>query len=269
METRNPVFAGKFYPSDRSTLEREVREMLVPALKPPRQALGVMVPHAGYIYSGSVAGGTFASITPPATAVLLGPNHSGTGAPVAMWNSGRWSTPLGEASVDSALANSLSLACKRLVPDRQAHFNEHSLEVQVPFLQVINPGVKIVPLMFQAISLEILREIGRAIAGSIRESSPRPLLVASSDMNHFESHGRTLEKDAPVLDAILALDVERMWREVRDGRVSMCGIAPMAVMLEAARELGATRVDLTGHTTSGPVSGDYERTVGYAGVIIS
>jgi AmmeMemoRadiSam system protein B len=267
METRTPAVAGRFYPEDPQTLRKAVEKMLVPAFTPLREVFGVMVPHAGYMFSGGVAGKTFASITPPATAILLGPNHFGMGTPAALWDSGMWATPLGETGVDGNLAKSLARECRRLTPDRQAHYNEHSLEVQVPFLQSINPAMKIVPIMFRLGNLEDLLAIGRMLAGVLKDLSPRPLLVASSDMNHFEPHDLTLEKDGPVLEAILALDPERMWKEVRDGRVSMCGVEPVAVMLEAVRALGATGARLVEHTTSAPVSGDYEKTVGYAGVI--
>jgi len=267
METRQPAVAGRFYPGDRPTLEKEVRQMLAPALTPPRDAFGIMVPHAGYIYSGTVAGKTYSSIRPPQTAVLLGPNHFGLGTPAAIWDSGKWSTPLGETGIDSALAGSLTRACAMLVPDRQAHYSEHSIEVQLPFLQVMNPGMKIVPIMFRTENLKDLLEIGRMIAGVLQGLSPRPVLVASSDLNHFETHDATLAKDGPVLDAILALDPERMWKEVHEGRVSMCGAEPVAVMLEAVREMGAQKAELVEHTTSAPSSGDYDRTVGYAGII--
>ena len=267
MDTRPPHAAGRFYPGDRATLAKEVRKMLVPALNPAVAACGVMVPHAGYVYSGPVAGQTFASITPPSVAILLGPNHGGTGPAASLWNSGKWSTPLGDAGVDSALALALSRVCGKLVPDRQPHLAEHSLEVQVPFLLAINPGIKIVPILFRMANLEMLREVGVAIASVIASISPRPLLVASTDMNHFEPHDATIEKDGPVLDAIMALDPEGMWKAVQKGRVSMCGVQPVAVMLEAVRRLGGKKARLIGHTTSGPVSGDFERTVGYAGIV--
>ena len=267
LQNRQPAVAGSFYPGDRTTLERDVRKMLVPAITPPQEARGIMVPHAGYIYSGAVAGKTFASITPPAVAVLLGPNNGGMGTPAALWDSGSWSTPLGEIAVDAGLARGMMRDCRILAPDRQAHYPEHSLEVQIPFLQVLNPAIKIVPIMFRLNNLAELRDIGRMIAEELKAVTPRPLLVASSDMNHYEPHQATLDKDRPVLDAILALDPERMWKEAVDGRVSMCGIQPVAVMLEALKALGAVRGTLVEHTTSALVSGDYERTVGYAGVV--
>ena len=267
METRPPAVAGRFYPGDRATLKKVAAELLIPSLNPPRPAIGVMVPHAGYIYSGATAGKTFASIIPPAVAILLGPNHSGTGPSAAIWDSGSWATPLGEVEVDSVLAKTISRACSKLVPERQSHYPEHSIEVQVPFLQMINPAINIVPILFHLDNPDQLREIGRIIASTVINFSPRPLLVASSDMNHYEAHETTLEKDGPVLEAILALDPLRMWEEVREGRVSMCGVQPVTVMLEAVRGLGGTKGHIVEHTTSGPVSGDFERTVGYAGVI--
>lgn len=267
MEIRIPAVAGTFYPGDRSTLQKEAGKMLVRILETPWDAFGVMVPHAGHVYSGGVAGKTFASIKPPSTAIVLGPNHAGTGTPASLWNSGKWSTPLGDIEVDSALASLLLSSCSRLVPDRQAHFTEHSIEVQLPFLQMVNPAMKIVPILIRLGNLAQLLEIGRKISGILEKLPSRPLIVASSDMNHYESHDLTLEKDGPVLDAMLKLDPERMWKEVQDGRVSMCGVQPAVIMLEAVRKLGATRAHLVEHTTSGPVSGDYGRTVGYAGFI--
>jgi len=269
MDTRKPAVAGRFYPGEKGALEGAVRSALVPAAGARRKALGVIVPHAGYIYSGAVAGRVFASIEVPERAVLLGPNHHGSGAPGAIDTTGQWETPLGGVRVDSGLARELARAVPELRDDPDAHVPEHSLEVELPFLQALNPQVSIVPIMLSIPQLSSLIIMGRKIGSILKTHTPSPLLVASSDMNHYEPHDATLEKDKYALDAVMALDEEALWKAVRDHRISMCGVQPVALMLAAAKEMGAKKAELLEHTTSGPVSGDYDHTVGYAGVIIS
>jgi len=234
----------------------------------PRLALGIMVPHAGYVYSGRVAGEVYRRLTPPETAVLIGPNHHGAGASAAIMVEGEWATPLGQVQVDTALAAALKAESPEIQVDDNAHRGEHSLEVQLPFLQTLNPEIRIVPLILSVSNLPTLVGIGRHLAAAIRKSGGHPLIVASSDMNHYESHEETLAKDTHALEAVLALDDKGLWEAVRKHGISMCGYMPTIVMISAAKELGASRAELVAHTTSAEVSGDRSHTVGYAGVIV-
>ncbi len=267
--TRRAAFAGSFYPGNPDDLRGMLAELLPRAGGRRERALGVMVPHAGYIYSGRVAGETYAAVEPPRSAVLVGPSHHGGCAPAAVMSSGEWATPLGVSPVDGELAAALRASSGLLTEDPAAHSAEHSLEVQLPFLQAVTPGIPIVPILLSLPDLDSLRELGRAIGGVLKPRDPRPLVVASSDMNHFEPHKETIAKDRYALDALLALDEAAMWGAVRRHRISMCGAMAAVVMLAAAKVMGASRATLVAHTTSGPVSGDMERTVGYAGVVIS
>lgn len=233
-----------------------------------RRALGIIVPHAGFIYSGRVAGEVYRRIIPPQTAILIGPNHHGSGASAAITADGEWETPLGAVQVDSALASALKAESPEIQTDDQAHRPEHSLEVQVPFLQILNREVRIVPLILSISSFPVLAKIGGQIASAVRKAGGQPLIIASSDMNHYESHEATLRKDLYAIDAILALDAKGLWEAVRNYDISMCGYMPAIVMIEAAKQLGATRAELVAHTTSAETSGDRSTTVGYAGIIV-
>jgi len=265
---RDPAVAGQFYPGQTDTLRNTVASLL-PTVAEPQRAIGIMVPHAGYVYSGAIAGATFARVKMPGRVVILGPNHHGLGAAAAVYPDGRWLTPLGPVTVDDGLASRLLKDCPGLRADESAHRYEHSLEVQLPFIQAENPQTSIVPLCIGHLRLEELLSMGKAIGASLARSEQEVLLVASSDMTHYEPGEIAREKDQRALDRVLALDPEGLYRTVREGRISMCGVMPTVLMLAAARELGATDAVLVRYGNSGDVTGDQSQVVGYAGVVVS
>jgi AmmeMemoRadiSam system protein B len=200
--------------------------------------------------------------------VLLGVNHHGLGSPFAVYPRGRWQTPLGTMDVDESLATQLLAAAPDLADDPAAHTIEHSLEVELPFIQRTRSDVKIVPVIFASHRLSKLRAIGEAIGKVLRKEVEPVLMLSSSDMNHYEDQETAERKDQKAIDAILALDPERLMRVCEDENITMCGVAPTCVMLYAARQMGATQAELIDHTTSGEATGDYSSVVGYAGMTV-
>ena len=266
---RSAAVAGAFYPSKPAVLREMVQGFLNPDA-PKESVLGIVVPHAGFIYSGPVAAATYSGIVSADTYILMGPNHTGRGERVALMASGSWETPLGEVPIDSAVAADLRRASSLIAEDAQAHREEHCLEVQLPFLQCLTTGFRIVPLCLSRLSYPECEHLGKAVAGVMRSYSfsKEVILVASSDMNHYESQEITFEKDHKVIDVLLTLDPEAFFRSVREYHDSMCGYLPATVLLVAARELGAREAKLVSYATSGDVSGDTEQVVGYAGILI-
>jgi AmmeMemoRadiSam system protein B len=234
------------------------------------RALGCVVPHAGYVYSGHVAGAVYARLEMPRRFLMLCPNHTGMGEPLAIMSSGSWLTPLGEAAIDGELAGQLKREFPALREDESAHAGEHALEVQIPFLQKLAPEFAFVPIAVGAGRLELLTELGAKIASVLRALPEREvLIVASSDMNHYEDDTRTRAKDRMAIDRMLALDPAGLWQTVQREQISMCGFGPAVAMLSAACELGASRAELVKYATSGDVSGDRNLVVGYAGIVVS
>jgi AmmeMemoRadiSam system protein B len=266
---REPAVAGRFYSGNPQQLRQEVVEFLRErTTTEPQEVLGVVSPHAGYMYSGHVAGAVFSRVKIPDHLVVLCPNHTGMGAWASINSEGAWRTPLGELKIDSALAERLIQLNPVLEEDSEAHAHEHALEVQLPFLQVLNPNSRFVPLCLGHFSFGECERMGSALARLVEESREKILLVASSDLNHYENQERTLIKDQKAIDAILALDPERLYRTVEDENITMCGIIPTTCMLIAAKQLGAKEAMLIKHATSGDISGDYSGVVGYAGIVI-
>ena len=265
--TREPAVAGQFYPGHPQELRRSVLELLR-SEEAPRAATGVIVPHAGYVYSGGVAGATFARVRIPENVVILGPNHHGLGEAAALFSVGGWRTPLGEVPVADDLAGALLEQVPGLAADELAHRFEHSLEVQLPFLQLRAPRLRIVPICLGQHSLPQLLAMGEGLARVLGGWGSEVLLVASSDMTHYEPGPVAREKDMRALERVLALDPEGLYRTVLQGRISMCGVLPTVVMLEAARMLGCRRAELVRYANSGEVTGDQGEVVGYAGVAL-
>ena len=269
---RPPAAAGRFYPDDPARLNETLDVLLaVPAHENKKKisALACLVPHAGYKYSGSVAGETFRGMEIPARAILLGPRHFPRGAAMAILCEGAWQTPLGLAPINSALANQIKRANTLLREDEVAHSAEHSLEVQLPFLQRLVPGFSFVPIVMGPVSYESLEGLGHAIAGVMAGDAEPILLLASSDMNHYEADAVTRAKDRKAIDRILALDPRGLYDTRSKEGISMCGCGATVVMLVAMRELGATRGELVRYATSGEVNGDWQEVVGYAGIVIT
>lgn len=266
MAIRNPAVAGSFYPGSARELDRVVRS--VTRDEPDKvAAMGIVVPHAGYVYSGGVAGEVFSRVKIPSRHLLFCPNHTGMGAEAAVMGKGAWRMPWGDVPIDEDLASRLTAASSLLREDSSAHRGEHSLEVQLPFLRRFRPDFRFVPIALGHLSLEDCTSLGEAAAGVLREEADPVLLIASSDMSHYLPDATARLKDRKAIDAMLALDPEALYRIVRAERISMCGVIPATVVLFAARSLGAESARLVRYATSGDVSGDRDQVVGYAGLL--
>ena len=264
---RQPAVAGQFYPGTEQALRKELQQ-LIPENNLKQRAVGVISPHAGYIYSGSTAGKMLASIAIPRTVIILGPNHHGIGSLAALSPEDSWQTPLGPVPIEKRLAGLLQKQVPAIQEDAAAHLREHSLEVQVPFLQYLRPDVAIVPLCLAFGDYAGCELVGNGIAAAIQEFGEPVLILASSDMTHYESAERAKQKDSQALERALALDPQGLVKVCRSNRITMCGVIPAAVMLVAAKALGATSANLVDYTTSGEVSGDYNQVVAYAAVTV-
>jgi AmmeMemoRadiSam system protein B len=227
-----------------------------------------MVPHAGYVYSGHVAGAVFSRIEIPESCIVLCPNHTGLGHALAIMSDGAWETPLGRVPIDSEVATALKRACPLLAEDSAAHRAEHAIEVELPFLQMRQPRLRFVPIALGTRDLVSLEQLGLAIAEVITAEKHPILIVASSDMNHYESDAVTRVKDGKALERILVLDAAGLHEVVTQQEVSMCGFGPAIVAITAAKKLGAQSAELVKYATSGDVSGDRDLVVGYAGVLL-
>jgi len=269
---RQPAVAGRFYPANPERLRAEVESYLAApadvATEPKIRALGCVVPHAGYMYSGHVAGAVYRRLELPQRFVILCPNHTGRGEPLAIMSQGAWDTPLGEAEIDEELAEESKRRMPLLSEDNEAHRSEHALEVQLPFLQVLAPGFRFVPIAVGTSNFEVLSALGVALGNTLAQLRERVLIIASSDMNHYESDSITRVKDRRAIDQLLALDARGLYDVIRDGNISMCGYGPAVAMLTATRKLGATQAELIRYATSGDVSGDKDMVVGYAGIAV-
>jgi MEMO1 family protein len=265
---RPPAVAGRFYPDDPAELTRQIASFASSAEEPLRPALACLVPHAGYRYSGHVAGTVYARVKLPRRFLLLGPRHFPRGKPQAILSEGAWQTPLGQAEIDSELARDLKSACPQLCEDAVAHETEHAIEVQLPFLQSLAGDFRFVPIALGPTDYALLESLGHAIAEVLRRQRDPVLMIASSDMNHYESNEVTRRKDGLAIERVLALDAAGLFDVARREAISMCGLGPAVSMLTAARLLGATRATLARYATSGDINGDRNEVVGYAGVIV-
>jgi hypothetical protein len=277
---RTPAVAGRFYPERSDQLLREIQNYTSPDRSSPDNgspaqsrisAIGCIAPHAGYIYSGHVAGAVYARLNIPEHCIVLCPNHTGRGVPLSIMTATEWQTPLGVVAPSIALASELQRRFPRLEEDSAAHRSEHGIEVQLPFLQAQQKNLHIVPIVVGTSDFGVLRELGEAIAeviGDREESDQKILIIASSDMNHYEDDAITRVKDHKAIERVLALDARGLWEVVMREDISMCGFGPAVSMLTAAKLLGATRAELVRYATSGDVSGDRERVVGYAGIVV-
>ena len=268
MPVRSPAVAGRFYPADPGELEREIGACLGAGAGRKEPAVAVVVPHAGYVYSGSIAGATFSRVSAPDRAVVIGPNHSGRGARRSLFPSGSWDLPGGGLRIDSELAERL-LAGTALEPDTEAHRLEHSIEVELPFLRALAHDMPFVPICLARLTLAECRELGKSVARVVEKSIGRTLVVASTDMSHYLPADAARELDLRAIERIQNLDPEGLYRVVTELDISMCGFVPTTVSLFAARALGATRASLVRYGHSGERSGDFTRVVGYAGFVLS
>ena len=266
---RHPAVAGRFYPGDPDDLRAEARDYLSQTTQRPVKAIGCIAPHAGYMYSGHVAGAVFARIEIPERCVVLCPNHTGMGRALAVMSEGSWQTPLGEVPIDAQLAGALKERFPALREDSAAHRAEHAAEVELPFLQLRQPKLRFLPIALGTAQFEVLAELGMALAEVIASQEDPVLIVASSDMNHYESDAVTRAKDHRAIERILTLDARGLFDVVTQQNISMCGFGPAVAMLTAARQLGAKSAELVKYATSGDVSGDRDMVVGYAGVVVA
>jgi len=264
---RLPAVAGRFYPDEPDVLRAEVNSYL-DTTRQHTSALGCIVPHAGYIYSGHVAGAVYSELQIPARCIVICPNHTGRGQALSIMSSGEWETPLGRISIDSKLAGSLKQKFPMLTEDTEAHRTEHAVEVQLPFLQVFKQDFTFVPIVLGTRKCEILEALGLAIAEVLAQQSDPVLIISSSDMNHYENDRLTRIKDHKAIDQVLALNPRGLFDVVTQEEISMCGFGPSVAMLAATKQLGAKHAELIKYATSGDVSGDRDMVVGYAGIVI-
>ncbi len=266
---RKAAVAGSFYPAEPARLAGFLDDL---NLSPADSLLGakaVVVPHAGYVYSGRLAAEVYSRVELPRRFVILCPNHTGMGAALAVMSQGGWETPLGVAAIDADLAAAIKLSHPPLEDDPLAHRNEHSLEVQLPFLQhLLGSEFQFVPICIARGSYEPLVSLGAALGETLKAWPEPVLIVSSSDMNHFESAETTLRKDESAIRKLLELDSRGLYDVIMRERITMCGYAPTIVAIEASKILGATEAVLIGHTHSGAVTGENQRVVGYAGIAL-
>jgi MEMO1 family protein len=264
---RQPVVAGQFYPGSGPVLRADVAKYLQGSPSVERTLLA-MVPHAGYVFSGSVAGRTVAQANLAGKVVLVGPNHTGRGQKIAVWNDGKWILPGFEVRVDSEMAEAI-LQQPGFSADYEAHLYEHSLEVVLPFLDAVKVDFSMVPVAVAEPGLNNLLEAGKNLALALKKMGDDVSIVVSTDMSHFISHHLAKEKDKLAIDRILSMDPEGLYQTVRSNNISMCGMLPMVLSLSCAKELGATNAKLVDYSTSGEVNKDYSQVVGYAGILVS
>ncbi len=264
---RKPAVAGQFYSDNPEILKNELRQYLDGG-DHVRRAVGILVPHAGYVFSGSIAAEAYKTVEIPQTVVLLGPNHHGIGGQATVYAAGSWRTPLGDVPIAEDLASSLIRDCDMLEADETAQRFEHSIEVQIPFLQMLRTDLQILPISLGHGSLEEWLQLGWQLGKSLQRWGEPVLLVASSDMNHFESATHTEKVDRLAIEQLENFDPAGLYTLVRELGISMCGVIPAVVMLEAARVLGSTTCRLLCYGHSGTVNHDLASVVGYAAMIV-
>jgi AmmeMemoRadiSam system protein B len=264
---REPAVSGQFYSANPAKL-RALIHSFAGKTDPLLDAKGIVAPHAGFMYSGAIAGAIYAAVRLPRRFIILGPNHTGKGAPLSLHPSGQWRTPLGLVEIDEELNRLLEAECSFLAMDAAAHAREHSIEVQIPFLQVMADSVSFAAICVGTANFTSLEALGHSLARVVQSLAEPVLLVASSDMTHYESAEVASAKDHCAIDKVLAVDPQGLYRVVFEKEISMCGFAPAVALLTACRDLGASGGTLVRYATSGDVSGDYQRVVGYAGIAV-
>ncbi len=266
MLVRKPAVANQFYTGDPVALGREL-SLLIPKTSHRRQVICAISPHAGYVYSGHVAGAVFGRIIVPERVIILGPNHTGYGSLAEIMTEGIWDMPLGKVPIDEELSKRILSNSSVLEAGYQAHIYEHSLEVQVPFLQYLQPDVKICPICLGPIDISSCLEVGKAIFRALSAIDEPALIVASTDMSHYIPADAAKKLDYLAISRILDLDPEGLYETVKQYGITMCGYIPATISIEASKLLGAARAELVKYANSGDVNGDYSRVVGYAGLV--
>ncbi len=264
---RAAAVAGQFYHGSHSRLKEQVEEYIDPGAR-KKNATGIVVPHAGFIYSGSVAGQVFSSIHFPQTFLMLGPNHTGLGPGISIMADGAWEVPNGSFEIDRRLASRIAQNVSIVEKDVQAHIFEHSLEVQLPFIAYFGEQIKIVPIAVLSASFDDCCSLADGIAKAVKTIDYPVTLLASTDFSHYVPEKVARKNDKKAIDRIIDIDPRGLYETVLKHKISMCGYLPTTVMLHAARLLGADSGHLVRYMTSGDVSGDFDSVVGYAGIII-
>ena len=265
---REPVVAGSFYPGNVKELKALLKTM-VDEKADKHDAIGYYAPHAGFVYSGPVVGAVVSQLNLADIYIIMGPSHTGMGPPFSIMTDGIWKTPLGEVPIDSVIAKQILDGSNYLKDDVQAHLGEHAIEVQLPFIQYFNDNFKIVPIVLQDASATVYKNIGKSIARVVKESGKKIMIVASGDMTHYESQKSARSKDMQAIGLMLQLNAEELLSRVREINITMCGYAPAAVLIFAAKELGAVKAELVKYQTSGDTTGDFSSVVGYAGIVFT
>jgi len=264
---RHPAVAGQFYPISPQKLRLEI-DSFTENQKETFRAKGCVIPHAGYMYSGHVAGAVYGRLELPHRYIILCPNHTGLGTPLSIMSEGEWETPLGNVPIDRELASELKAKVPLLNEDSEAHRREHATEVQLPFLQARLRDFSFVPIAIGTGCFDALSLLGEVIGQVIATQAEPVLIIASSDMNHYESDAVTRQKDAHAIKQMLALEPKGLYNVVNQENITMCGYGPTVAMLTAVRHLGATKAELIRYATSGDISGDRDTVVGYAGIVV-
>lgn len=264
---RSPAVAGQFYYGTAPKLTQQVEQYIDRGAK-KEAVIGMLSPHAGLVYSGSVAGAVYSAIDFPETFVLIGPNHTGLGAQISLMESGEWEIPTGVFQIDEKISYRIAMNVPIVTKNAQAHMFEHSLEVQLPFIAYFSKEVKIVPIAMLSASVDECKMLGEGIAKVVKDAGYPVVIVASSDMSHYVPDEVAKKKDKKAIDMILSLSPEDLYGIVIKERISMCGYLPAVVMLFAAKALGAQSARLVKYSTSAEVSGDYDHVVGYAGIVV-
>lgn len=262
---REPVVAGMFYEKDVPALKKHISQYVIQKQN-KYKAKAIVVPHAGYIYSGRVAGEVYSSVEISDLIIIIGPNHTGVGQPISIMTEGAWRTPLGDVKINEPLANEIIKKCSAASKDTRAHLREHSIEVQLPFLQYIKKSFSFIPIVLGDDNINNLQNLSKAIATVFKEREV--LIIASTDLTHYEEANLAKEKDSLVLKTIEKLDEEEMLKEVKNKNISMCGWMPTFVTIRAAKLLGGKKGIIIKYMNSGDVNGDYNQVVGYGGAVI-
>ena len=265
---RHPAVAGSFYSGDATRLRSDIEGYIIKDCE-KQAVLGVVSPHAGYMYSGRVAGNLYSRIKIPDTVVILAPNHTGYGVPYSIWSDGSWRTPLGDVGVNQNVVDELVRVCSLIEKDKEAHLYEHAAEVQIPFIQYFNPCIKIVVMVVSSRNIADLKNIGKSLSLVLQRLCLDALVVASSDMTHYETQAIANRKDKIAINEILALNEDNLYNKVHNMHITMCGIYPAVIMLVCSKERGAKKAELVRYETSGDITGDYNQVVGYAGITVS
>jgi len=281
LKTRSPYVANAFYAGTKAELRDQIAKCfshrLGPGKIPPvenrgkRKIIGIISPHAGYMYSGPIAANGYSRLAldgTPDVALIIGPNHTGYGSGVSILTDGRWETPLGSLTIDNPLAKQIQTSSEIMDVDEAAHRYEHSVEVQLPFLQFLyNHSIKFVPICVMMQDLQTSREIATTIIDQIKETNC--VIIASSDFTHYEPHEKAVRKDKMAIDAILNLDDSKLNELGETNKVTMCGYGPITALISVARRLGDVRTEFLAYGTSGDITGDTSSVVGYGSIIIS